>query len=103
MIQYLSIHTCRYCSDFETPYPIIRLDLFGGDQQDHCTVHAAPFPILIMILAMILIMILIMIPIIIVAATNRSTLFIASMYGIFTYIYHEIQLNEGKYIIHGVG
>ena len=26
---------------------------------------------------------------------------IGSMYGIFTYIYHENQLNAGKYTIHG--
>ena len=26
---------------------------------------------------------------------------IGSMYGIFTYIYHENQLNVGKYTIHG--
>ena len=26
---------------------------------------------------------------------------IASMYGIFTYIYHKNQLNVGKYTIHG--
>ena len=59
--------------------------------------------ILIMILVMILMLILIMILIIIVAATNRSTLLIEAMYAIFTYIYHKIQLNGGKYIIHGMG
>ena len=58
--------------------------------------------ILVMILIVILVMILIMILIMIVAATNRSTLPIESMYGIFTHIYHEIQLNEGKYIIHAM-
>ena len=32
---------------------------------------------------------------------RRSTYPIASMYGIFTYIYHNNQANVGKYTIHG--
>ena len=35
------------------------------------------------------------------SSPNLTPLLIASMYGIFTYIYHKYQPNVGKYTIHG--